>query len=226
MASITAKSARHETRPRRWLGLLASALLLAGPVAAQPEEEHAPGETEIKAAFVYKFTGYAEWPRPALGEADSPLVIGVAGADDIAAELRRIVSGRTVRDRPVNVRTVNSASDVAGVHVLFIGSDAGPRMARFIEAARNRPILVISDAPDGLERGAMINFVMVKRRVQFEIAVEPAEKAGLALSSRLLAVAFRVKKGGLGADTHIAQRATPALAACAFACSGKKKSAL
>lgn len=186
-----------------------STLLFAGNAIAQPSADLTPGEIEVKAAFVYKFTGYVEWPRSSLGEPDNAITIGVAGAAEIADELRRIVAGRTVQGRGISIRPVNSENDVRGVHVLFIGADANARMGRLLETARQRPILVITDAPDGLERGAMINFVMVKRRVQFEIAVEPAEKAGLSLSSRLLSVAFRVKKGDLDLDVHLAGYGAP-----------------
>jgi hypothetical protein len=198
-------------RIRRGLTALAwmSVLLFAGKAMAQPSADLTPGEIEIKAAFVYKFTGYVEWPRSSLGEPDNAITIGVAGAAEIVDELRRIVAGRTVQGRGISIRPVSSENDVRGVHVLFIGADANARMGRLLETARQRPILVITDAPDGLERGAMINFVMVKRRVQFEIAVEPAEKAGLSLSSRLLSVAFRVKKGDLELDVYLAGCGAP-----------------
>lgn len=189
---------------RRWLTvLLWMSGLFSSSYAVAQNDDVSPGATQIKAAFLYKFTGYVEWPKSSFKDANSPITIGVVGADEIADELRHMVAGRTVQTRPLTVIEVTKESDLSGVHVLYIGHDAGARMARLLEAVRQRPILTVTDIPDGLERGAMINFVMAKRRVQFEIAVDAAEKAGLVLSSRLLSVALRVKKGNIEPDTYL-----------------------
>lgn len=171
-------------------------LVLSACAAAQADDLSS-AEIQIKAAFLYKFTAYVEWPKSSFKDPESPITIGVVGAEEVADELRRIVSGRSVQNRGLTVEVVNKESELTGVHVLFVGREAAARAARLIEGARQRPILIVTDAADGLDRGSIINFVMVKRRVQFEISVDAAEKAGLALSSRLLAVALRVKKGDI-----------------------------
>lgn len=192
---------------------LASLLLMSGLVfptgAAAQADDASPGEVQVKAAFLYKFTGYVEWPKSSFKDPNSPITIGVAGSDEVADELRRIVPGRSVQNRVLTVTTINKESDLAGVHVLYVGREEITRLARLIEAARQRPILIVTDAADGLERGGIINFVMVKRRVQFEISVDAAEKAGLVLSSRLLSVALRVKKGHIEPELYIAHLREP-----------------
>jgi hypothetical protein len=187
-----------------WLG----GLFLSSYAIAQPDDASF-GEIQIKAAFLYKFTGYVEWPKSSFKDADRPITIGMVGAEEITEELRRVVSGRSVQGRGLTITVVNKDSDLSGVHVLFIGRDAAAGMTRLIEAARQRPILIVTDMPDGLERGSVINFVMVKRRVQFEISVDAAEKAGLVLSSRLLAVALRVKKGDIESEVYLAWLGEP-----------------
>jgi hypothetical protein len=196
---------------RQWFTVLIwmSSLFASGYAGAQGDDV-SPGEIQIKAAFLYKFTGYVEWPKSSFKDPDSPITIGVAGAEEIVDELRRIVAGRSVQSRRLTVTVVNRESDLSGVHVLYIGRDASARLGRLVEVARQRPILTVTDVPEGLG-GGMINFVMIKRRVQFEISVEAAEKAGLVLSSRLLAVAVRVKKGNIEADPYLAQRDVAAL---------------
>lgn len=193
--------------PARWwfIALLWVSAFFSSNYAAAQTDDVSPGEIQIKAAFLYKFTGYVEWPKSSFKDTNSPITIGVVGADEIADELRHIVAGRSVQSRPLNVIAVNKESDLNGVHLLFIGRDATARLARLIETARQRPILTVTDVPEGLERGSMINFVMVKRRVQFEISVDVAEKAGLVLSSRLLAVALRVRKGNVEPDVYLAR---------------------
>jgi len=195
---------------RGWLAVLwwMSGLVFSTGVAAQADDASS-GEIQIKAAFLYKFTGYVEWPKSSFKDAERPITIGMVGAEEITEELRRVVSGRSVQGRGLTITVVNKDSDLSGVHMLFIGRDAAAGMTRLIEAARQRPILTVTDAPDGLERGGVINFVMVKRRVQFEISVDAAEKAGLVLSSRLLAVALRVKKGDIEFEVYLAWLGDP-----------------
>ena len=188
---------------RRWLTVLLWICGLFSSSYAAAQADVSPGEIQIKAAFLYKFTGYVEWPKSSFKDANSPIIIAVVGADEIADELRHMVSGRTVQSRPLTVIEVNKESDLNGVHMLFIGRDASARLARLLEAVRQRPILTVTDSPDGLDRGGIINFVMVKRRVQFEIAIDAAEKVGLVLSSRLLSVALRVKKGNIEPDVYL-----------------------
>ena len=183
-------------------------LFFSACAVAQADDVSA-GEIQIKAAFLYKFTGYVEWPKSSFKDAERPITIGMVGAEEITEELRRVVSGRSVQGRGLTIALVSKESDLSGVHVLFIGRDAAAGMTRLIEAARARPILIVTDAPDGLERGGVINFVMVKRRVQFEISVDAAEKAGLVLSSRLLAVALRVKKGDIESEVYLARLGQP-----------------
>jgi hypothetical protein len=168
------------------------AVLLAGIYASAPAQERVAADS-VKAAFLYHFAGYAQWP-PAMLRADEPVVIGVMGGDAVESELRRIAPTRKVQDRPLQVVHVEPGDSLAGLHILYVGRRENPRLARILAAAAEYPILTVSDADDGLEQGAIINFVTTER-VQFEISLAAADVAGLRLSSRLLAVALRVKKG-------------------------------
>jgi hypothetical protein len=122
------------------------------------------------------------------------MVIGVLGDDEIESELRRNIAARSGLTRAVTVRRLDSIAESDGVHMLYIGPRHNARLGTLIAALRNRPILIVTDAEDGLERGGMINFV-TSDRVQFEVSIPAATQAGLQLSSRLLTVAARVRKG-------------------------------
>ena len=178
--------------------LLAASVLISAPAEPVRAEEAAPApaaasERSIKAAFLYKFLDYAEWPDSAFAQPDSPLVIGVTGADDIAAELQQITAGRKVGSRPVSVRRVREADSLAGLHMLFIGRSESARLASLAHRARDRAVLTVTEIPGALEHGAIVNFVLVEGRVRFEIALDNAERSGVKLSSRLLAVAITVR---------------------------------
>lgn len=188
---------------RNFLRLIAFALLAGvgtSAVAAQAEED----ESRVKAAFLLRFSQYVEWPAQVFQQPRTPLVIGVVGAEGVASELQQMSSERGASGRPVQVRTLKGIDEVTQAHVLFIGLEDKGRVAPYVSAARGRPILVVTEAPDALAQGSMINFVVVDRRIRFEIGLESAEKVGLILSSRLLSVAMRVHKGEAPAGTILA----------------------
>ena len=189
---MTLDTIRRHASGSLWevVGILLLALAPFAPAAAQTTHD----ETKVKAAYVLRFVQYVEWPPAAL-PAGSPLVLGVAGADAIASELTQMVAGRSGQARPIVVRQVKAGDDMTGIHVLFIGNEEWSRSAQYVDAVASRPVLVITESAGALERGGMINFVTVDQRVKFEIALDRAEKAGLTVSSRLLAVAIRVHKG-------------------------------
>lgn len=166
------------------------AALLAGGLAGGAlavDTPQLPSEVGVKAAFLYKFLGYVDWPAAALPAADSPLVIGVVGADALNAELRAIAAGRHVNGHPIVTRRLNPGDSLDGVHAVFVGRGV---QASVLERLRGRAILVVAEG--GLEPGVMLNFVPVAGRVRFEAAPVAAERVGLKLGARLLSVAERV----------------------------------
>jgi hypothetical protein len=182
-----------------WAFVCAAAVWTQGAVspaqAAQGAVNGASLERRVKAAFLYKFLGYAEFPPAAFADASSPLTIGVIGADDLAAELARIVAGRTINNRGVVVRVMREADLPATLQLLFVGGSDAPRVGRVVHQA-GTTALIVTDCDNGLQQGSAINFVIVDERVRFDVALDAAERNGIKLSSRLLTVANRVSKGG------------------------------
>lgn len=172
------------------LALLA-VICLALPSWAQTELRAT--EVQVKAAFLYKFGAYVEWPSQAFPAPGTPFTIGVLGADAVAEELEQITAGRMVHGRPVAVRRLKRGDSLAGMHVLFVGQAA--RLAEILTSAKAQPLLVVTDAADGLPNGSIINFVPVENKLRFDIAVATAERMQLRISSRLLAVARKVVPG-------------------------------
>ena len=169
--------------------LLAASLLFS---AAAPAQTAAPGsETEIKAAFLYKFGDFVQWPPEAFADAAAPLVVAVIGADGVADALERLVERRRVQGHPLAVRRLRRGESLAGVHILFARAGAAELRA-ILASALGQPILAVTDSEDGLGAGSAINFVVDDERVRFDIALPAAERARLKISSRLLSVARRV----------------------------------
>ena len=170
-------------------------LVLVAWSAPSPEMGDAPAQPEqdIKAAFLYKFLGYVEWPAGTLNAPSAPIVIGVLGADDVADELRTIVARRRIGQHPIDVRRVVEGDALDGVNVLFIGRGGESALPRLAPAAHQRSVLLVSELDGGLEEGSVINLVVVDNRVRFEVSLEAAERSGLKLSSRMLALAMWVR---------------------------------
>jgi hypothetical protein len=186
---------------RRYLGVAMVALAcMVAQLASAPAAQAQPGpgsarnlERSVKAAFLYKFLSYTEFPSAAFSDPSAPIVIGVVGADDLAAELSRIVAGRTVGARPIVVRSMNEGESPAGVHLLFLSSAATASAARI--ARTQQPLLLVTESDSGIAQGSVINFRIIDQRVRFDVSLEAADKNNVKLSSRLLTVAHQVHKG-------------------------------
>lgn len=173
---------------------LVAACLLAWMAAALAVCAQAEPVTEsaVKAAFLYKFTGFVEWPPGTFQRSDDALVIGVLGNDAVAADLEQMVAGRNVDGHAVGVRRLRDGDTLRGLHVLFIGAGREAKVRELVLATPG-PVLVVTEQEAGLRLGAVLNFVSDGGRVRFAASLTAAEARGLRLSARLLAVAQSVE---------------------------------
>jgi YfiR/HmsC-like len=181
--------------------LLAVAFLLAlvkGATAvgdARADERKSALELQVKAAFLYKFAGYVEWPADVFPAADTPVTIGVLHDEAMAEALSKLVAGRTSSGRRVAVAPLKAGELIPAVHLLFIGASEEARLKAEVQAVAGRPILIVTEQEGAFDHGSMINFVLARGRVRFEVALKAVEASGLTLSSRLLSVAQTVRNG-------------------------------
>ena len=173
---------------------LAFALVLAAPAVAQPALDDGDSllARRVKAAFLYKFLAYVEWPPQVFADSASPLVIGVLGPDPVVAEVAEVVGERLAHGRPVLVRRLRDLDAVAGAHVVYVTRSEAARTPQVAAITRDKGTLVVTEAEGGLAQGSVINFRLVDGRVRFDVALPAAERAGLRISSRLLAIAHSV----------------------------------
>ena len=150
-------------------------------------------ELQIKAAYLYKFAGFTEWPDGSFTQSDSALLIGVAGNDALAGQLDQIVAGRSVNGHPLAVRRLKRGEPPSGLHILFIGALDASGAADLLAQARTLPVLTVTDSAEGLGQGAMIAFLMAQERLRFDVALKAVNQARLRISARMLAVAHVVQ---------------------------------
>jgi hypothetical protein len=126
-------------------------------------------------------------------------VIGVLGADGVADEVRRIAAGRSINGRAVEVRKLRRGEAAGRLHLLFIADDDSADVDKALAAVRRTPVLTVTETPGSTHAprsDSVISFRVVDERVRFEVSLEAAEKNNLKLSSRLLAVAYKVMRAG------------------------------
>jgi hypothetical protein len=181
-------------RPKRLLAVLvAAALTPEAPLRAQSK---AAGEYDIKAAFLYNFARYVEWPPAGMPPAGAAFVVTVLGEDPFGDALDAIVRDRTIHDRPLAVRRVARVEDVGQSQILFISRSEVEDLPRILQRLEASPILTVGETAQFAERGGMIRFRRDGERIAFDINVASTERAGLRVSSQLLKLARIVGPGG------------------------------
>lgn len=174
-------------RPAAWLGLF---LVFWGGAAAAASE---PLEQQVKAAYLYRFAGFIEWPAGSFRPPDAPIQIGVAGDDALAALAEQMVAGRSIDGHALAVRRVRRGDSLAGLQILYIGRMQRASVAGLLEAAHGQPVLTVSDSDTAATLGCMINLVVDDARLRFEVALRPVTSSGLRISARMLGAARKVE---------------------------------
>ena len=150
---------------------------------------HAQSEDQIKAAFLFNFARYVEWPEDAFESPESAIRICLVGSRAFAGVVEGIVSGKSVGTRSVEVRRGDDLSAVDGCHILFVGSDLATNPGSVADRVSTASVLTVADQEGFASGGGMANFIRAESKVRFEINPGAAEKAGLKISSRLLRLA-------------------------------------
>lgn len=147
-----------------------------------------PGEYDVKAAFLYNFIAFTEWPAEAFDSPASPVVIGVLGKDPFGSSLEAMMSGERVKDRPLVVWRAARIEDLKRCHILFISSSEAKQLGEILSRLKTRPILTVSDIAGFAEAGGAVGFSTTG---SVKLTVNPAalQTARLTLSAKLLRLA-------------------------------------
>ena|SRR5258706_4827652 len=163
--------------------------LASGTSAADTTEP--PSEYQLKAAVIFNFTKFIEWPDSAFAGPDTPYKIGVIGENPFEDELEKVVRDKKLGGRAFIVKQIKAVADVKTCHMLFISQSERKRLQEILKAAERGSVLTISELDRFMQSGGMIHFVMEGNKVRFEINDDAAKKAGLRISSKLLNLARR-----------------------------------
>ena len=188
------------TRPEKTSGLgwilvvnLIVPLILMAGVLNRRAFAQQPNEHLVKAAFLFNFVKFVEWPAEAFNNSDAPIIIGVLGDDPSCSAIDQAISGKTANGRRLAIRRFSNANSLTYCHLLFIGYSQKNDLEKILAAA-GPGMLTIGETDRFTRAGGIINFMIVDSKVRFEINQAAAERAGLKISAKLLSLSQPASK--------------------------------
>jgi YfiR/HmsC-like len=154
-------------------------------------EEAQLSEYRVKAAFVFNFAKFVEWPAESFSDDTSQLIIGILGENPFGTDLEQTIQGKTINSHPLAIRQMRSLNEIAKCHILFVSASETKRLAEIFHILGEKSILTVGEAEGFNEGGGMINFTWEGKKIRFQINDDAAKKAKLKISSKLLSLALR-----------------------------------
>jgi hypothetical protein len=170
------------------------ALILALPLAGHGQAaDSQPTEYQLKAAYLYHFAQFVDWPPAAFPQPNAPLIIGVLGENPFGKDLPHTVEGKVLNNHPLMVQEYHSLAEITNnCQILFISSSEKKRLPEIFAALKGTSILTVSEVDHFTDNGGMVDFVLENDRIRFQINETTVEKAGLKMSFKLLSLASKV----------------------------------
>lgn len=179
------------------------ALLLVALVSGERAQAQASSdEAQVKAAFVYNFLKFVDWPVEAFHGAQDPVVVGIVGEGDVADATERFLAAKQVGARPVVVRRLSWDQPLAGIQAVFIAEPDAKRLRHVLDAAAAASVLSIGEGEEFATRGGVIGLLIEGSKVRFDIDTGAAQAAGLHVSSKLLALTRVVRSSAARGGGH------------------------
>lgn len=164
-------------------------LLLFCSIFPSALQSQTPAEYQVKAAFIYNFTQFIDWPPNSFTSTNDPIIITIIGDNPFDDFLNIIVADEQVKGRPIQVRYINSIEELGQSHILYVGEYSKSKMKELNELCKSRNILSIGEEESFIKAGGIIRFITVNNRVNFQINASEAKEAGFKISSKVLRLA-------------------------------------
>ncbi len=174
-----------------WSSVFAIMIMWLGVSTAKAQD--AELEYKVKAAFLYNFIGFVEWPTNKLSRADKEVIIGCLPDDPATPVLAHALEGKIADGRRIKVVTLREGEEAESCHLLFISRSRRGQIGDVLTRLKKAPVLTVSEVEQFAERGGMINLVRHERTFRFEVNLGAAERAGLRISSKLSSMATLIK---------------------------------
>jgi hypothetical protein len=188
------RAPRPEARPYLRNVVLSFALALTVRLIAAGHPEGRPDEYQVKAAFLYNFAKFVEWPQEVFAGTNDPFVICVLGEDPFGRTLDDVLVGKKVEGRAFAVRRISDARRATGCQILFVSSSEQKPVLSFIASMKPAGILTVGESDSPTCEGMIVNLVLDDGKVRFSINTNLADREKLSFSSKLLSLAKVLKK--------------------------------
>ncbi|HKX30238.1 MAG TPA: YfiR family protein [Blastocatellia bacterium] len=154
-----------------------------------------PNEYQVKAAFLFNFAKFVEWPVEAFSHSDGkmPLIIGVMGNESFSKAIESVIDGKTVSGRQLVIKRLKWGQNLRTCHILYISSYEQRHLTQILESLKGSSILTVGEMDQFTQQGGIINLLTEEDRVLFEVNLDVAEQAQLKISSKLLTLAKTVR---------------------------------
>lgn len=182
---------RRSLRPSWWVCAASLFLLLPLVVA---EESEVSKEYQVKAAYLFNFVKYVEWPADRFANAESPIVVGVLGRNPFATEFDRIVENRTVNGRAVRLRELRTPDEAGQVHLLFVPAGEEMLFGDVAGSLQSVAVVTVGESDRFTTLAGMITFTRAADKVRFSINLATADHARIKISAQLLKLATEVRR--------------------------------
>jgi hypothetical protein len=167
----------------------------SSPVAADPQESQTLSEYVVKAGFLFNFAKYVDWPPDSFEKADSPITIGIVGADPFGEDLEKILKSKTVKNRAFAIQRFREPAGIQRCHILFVPRSEKDHIPEILKRIDTWPVLTVGEEEGFSRAGGMTNILIEKEKPRLEVNPDAAEKAKIAIDSKLLKVATIVRTG-------------------------------
>jgi hypothetical protein len=181
---------------RRIVVLLCLVLLVSG-ASHSAFAQSAADEYQVKAAFLFHFAQFLNWPADALRAGDPSLSLCIFDDEPRRQELQSTIEGKQIGTRTLHVRTISQPQEIQGCNILFLSRDEARRQSPILKSLRGLPVLTVGETSNFLSDGGMIRFHLENGRIRFDISLAAAESSHLQISSQLLLLASSVTHSGV-----------------------------
>ncbi len=168
-----------------WLATLAGARMVSAQAGAS-------SEYQVKAAFLFHFAQFIEWPQESSNAAGKPLTYCTVGEDPFQGALDESLNGKTIGTRPLQVRHLKQPRDISNCQILFMGAAQKKILLEVLTTLKESPVLTVGESEHFVRDGGMIGFFLEENKIRFDINLKAAQRANLKISSRLLLLAKTV----------------------------------
>ena len=177
---------------RRFAATIIAALVSSAGARLVSGQAGTSSEYQVKAAFLFHFAQFVDWPRETFKDVGDPLTYCTIGEDPFGGALDQSLRGKTVGGRPLQVQHFQKPQEIRGCHILFVTEGEQKFLREAMASVSGQAVLTVGESERFALEGGIIGFSLEKNKIRFEINLEAAEKANLKISAKLLALAKTV----------------------------------